>query len=109
MSAGANMAVANLDRREAPRDEVSYRTRATTAAGETISIHIVNVSANGFMARTERSFEPGAKLTIRLPVLGMVAAEVRWSLGGRIGCQFGRMIDLAPYLELLAELVRNAR
>jgi hypothetical protein len=109
MAAGANMAVANLDRRDAPRDEVSYRTRATLGSGETISIHIVNVSANGFMARTERSFEPGAPLTVRLPVVGLAAAEVRWSLGGRIGCQFGRMIDLAPYLELLGELVRNAR
>ena len=34
-------------------------------------------------------------------------AEVRWALGGRIGCQFDQAIDLASYYELLSVLVKN--
>lgn len=101
--------MAALDRRESPREEIYFRTRATMAGGAMVGLQIVNISANGFMARTEAEFQPGDTLSLRLPVVGMVAADVRWSLGGRIGCQFPRMIDLAPYLELLGELMKNAR
>ena len=38
-----------------------------------------------------------------------VAAEVRWSLGGRIGCELDRPIGMAEYYELLAALLRGLR
>ena len=97
------------DRREIGRDEVSYRTRATAPGGFTALLHVVNVSAAGFMARCEHELVPGEKLTVVLPVVGTVPAEVKWALGGRIGCQFDRAIDLAPYLGLLAEMVKQSR
>jgi hypothetical protein len=43
---------------------------------------------------------------VNLPKVGTMVAEVRWSLGGRIGCQFERAIDLASYYELLAVLMK---
>lgn len=102
-------ALTQPDRREAPRDDIHYRTRATIGGLGTVGLQIVNISAAGFMARTEAPFEPGDVLNVRLPVIGAAAAEVRWALGGRIGCQFKQMVPLAPYLEMLGELVKNAR
>jgi hypothetical protein len=95
------------DQREASREEVYYRTRCSGPRG-VASLQIVNISASGFMARSEGEFAEGDKLNVRLPVLGTVSVEVRWSLGGRVGCQFDRMVDLAPYLQLLSELVAHA-
>lgn len=97
------------ERRQSERDEVFYRTRASAAGLGSFPVQVVNISASGFMARTETELPVGHPLTIRLPVVGEIKAEVRWALGGRIGCQFARMIDLAPYLELLATLVKDAR
>lgn len=97
------------DRREAPREEVFYRTRGARPGGGSLPLQVVNVSASGLMARTDENFEVGEPLRIRLPVVGEVGAQVRWSLGGRIGCQFDRMIDLAPYLELLGVLAKGER
>jgi len=97
------------ERRQSERDEVFYRTRASAAGLGSFPAQVVNISANGFMARTEQELAVGQSLTIRLPVVGEVKAEVRWSLGGRVGCQFTRMVDLASYLELLATLMKEAR
>lgn len=97
------------ERRQSERDEVFYRTRASAPGLGSFSAQVVNISANGFMARTETEVAIGQTLSIRLPVIGEVKAEVRWSLGGRIGCQFVRMIDLASYLELLGTLLKEAR
>lgn len=102
-------AVAQPERRDAPREEVSYRTRATAAGRGGVPFHIVNISASGFMARTDDPLSPGDSVSVRLPVVGEMRAEVRWALGGRIGCQFTRMIGLAPYLELLGVLMKDAR
>ena len=96
------------ERRQSERDEVFYRTRASAAGLGSFPAQVVNISANGFMAHTEQELAIGQNLTIRLPVIGEVKAEVRWSLGGRVGCQFVRMVDLASYLQLLAALMKDA-
>jgi hypothetical protein len=106
MSLGSAMAT---DSREAPREEVFYRTRAVRPGGASLPLQIVNISASGLMARTDGAMIVGEAFRVRLPIIGDVGATVRWSLGGRIGGQFDRMIELAPYLELLGALVRDSR
>jgi hypothetical protein len=100
-------ALAYDDRRELPRDEVDYRARAVGADGRPVSLQVVNLSAQGLMARTPRDHAVGERLTVTLPVVGSVTAEVRWSLGGRIGCELARAINLADYYELLAAMVKG--
>jgi hypothetical protein len=97
------------ERRSCEREEVFYRTRASAVGFGSFPVQIVNISAQGCMARTEVELAVGQELIVRLPVVGEVRAEVRWSLGGRVGCQFARMIELAPYLELLGQLVKETR
>jgi hypothetical protein len=99
-----NLATAD-DRREL-RDEVHYRARGFGPDARQLALVIVNVSPHGLMARCDTEFATGDRLRIVLPVTGSIAAEVRWSLGGRVGVQFDTAIDLASYYELLATLVK---
>lgn len=100
-------AVAAPDRREAAREEVFHRARGLAADGSPIVLEVVNISASGFMARTEAGIAEGDIVTVSLPVVGELRAAVRWSLGGRAGCEFARRIDLAAYLELLGRLMKG--
>ncbi|WP_260599411.1 PilZ domain-containing protein [Sphingomonas endolithica] len=99
--------IAYADHRMLARDEVDYRVRAFGPDARELSLLIVNISARGLMARCERDLEVGSRLRVPLPVVGVVAAEVRWALGGRIGCELDAAIELADYYELLARMVRG--
>lgn len=103
----SSAARALIDERSVPRDEVHYRTRAVTADGRALSVLIVNISACGLMMRCDVDHAVGERLKVSLPVVGTVIADVRWSLGGRTGCEMGQMIGLAPYYELLAAMVKG--
>lgn len=93
------------DRRE-DRDEVHHRTRAIHVDGRVLQLLVVNISPSGFMARCEAAAAEGDTLRITLPGVGVLPARIRWSLGGRIGCELDRPIRLADYYELLAALLR---
>lgn len=94
------------DNRALARDEVHYRARAFGPDAQAVSLLIVNLSAMGLMARADLPYGIGERMHITLPVIGVVAAEIRWSLGGRIGCELDRPIDLADYYELLAVMLK---
>ena len=99
-----NLAFAEV-RREG-RDDVHYRARAFGPDAKQHTFLIVNISPHGLMARCDHCFEVGDRIRIQLPVTGVVIAEIRWSLGGRLGAQFETAIDLASYYDLIATLMR---
>lgn len=99
-------AVQLRDERVMGRDEVHYRARGYGPDAKQVPLVIVNISALGLMARCDAPYRPGERLRIALPVVGVVVAEIRWALGGRIGCELDRTIDLADYYELLAHMIR---
>jgi hypothetical protein len=101
-----NALAVTLDDRAMPRDEVHYRARAIGPDSKPISLLIVNMSALGMMARVDTDCPVGGRLKVTLPVVGAISAEIRWSLGGRIGCELDRPIDQATYYGLLAALIR---
>ncbi len=105
----ASAALASNERRDLPRDEVHYRVRAYGTDARPVSILVVNMSAQGMMARVDADRPIGERLHITLPVVGTIVAEVRWSLGGRIGCELDSPIGMADYYELLAALLKNVR
>ncbi|MDP5278172.1 PilZ domain-containing protein [Sphingomonas sp. DG1-23] len=100
-----NLALA--DDRQEMRDDVHYRARAYGPDARQLTFLVVNLSPHGLMARCDTPFETGDRLRIVLPVAGTLVAEVRWSLGGRLGCQFDPAIDLASYYELVAVLLKG--
>ena len=92
----------SFDDRSEPRDEVYHRTRATLADQRSVPIVVVNLSPHGMMARIDTDIAAGEWMRVHLPVVGLITAAVRWSLGGRMGCQFDRSIDPRDYGKLLA-------
>ena len=100
-----NLAIA--DDRQTMRDDVHYRARAFGPDARQLTFLIVNISPHGLMARCDTPFETGDRLRVVLPGAGTVVAEVRWWLGGRLGCQFDPAIDLASYYELIATMVKS--
>ena len=100
-------AAAYADVRAAPRDEVHYRAKGSGPDARALSLLVVNLSAQGFMARYDGEMPIGARLRITLPVVGTVAAQVRWSLGGRIGCELDAAIAQSEYYKLLSVMVKG--
>jgi hypothetical protein len=94
------------DRREG-RDEVHYRIRAFGPDARALNLLIVNISPHGMMARCDTEFQIGDRIRMTFPVVGVVAGEVRWSLGGRIGVQFDNAIGLASYYDLATVMVKG--
>ena len=92
--------------RAEPRDEVFHRARAMRRDGRTLPLTVVNLSPSGLMARCDEGVDAGDRLSVSLPVVGLVRAEVRWALGGRIGCQLDAAIPAQRYYELLATMGR---
>lgn len=104
MSFGSNLAYS--DPRREGREDVYYRARAFGPDAKQLGFTIVNISPHGLMARCDDPLEEGQRIRVVLPHAGTVVAEVRWSLGGRMGCQFERAIDLASYYELISTMVK---
>lgn len=94
------------EERSEPRDAVHHRARATFLDGRVLPLLIVNTSASGLMARCEQPCEPGDRLNVELPAIGAVPVEVRWSLGGRIGCRLVQPLAPEQYRAMLATLRR---
>ncbi|MGJ3626525.1 hypothetical protein AB5I41_05895 [Sphingomonas sp. MMS24-JH45] len=63
---------------------------------------VVNLSPFGLMARVDEPIATADQLVFDLPHLGPWRAEVRWSLGGRIGCKFDRDVMDEDYARLLS-------
>ncbi|MDP1026270.1 PilZ domain-containing protein [Sphingomonas sp. KR1UV-12] len=94
------------DRRE-PRQEVLHRTRIVQANGVERTVTIVNFSSGGFMARADGEWAEGDVLTVVLPIIGLAKAEVRWALGGRLGCRLFNSIDVAVFGSMLQRMLRS--
>lgn len=95
------------ERRTIDRDEVHFRARGFGPDAQPLTLLIVNISPHGLMARCDAGFREGDRLRIVLPVVGVLVAEVRWCLGGRLGVNFATAIDLASYYELLAQQMKK--
>lgn len=92
------------DARSERREEVFHRTRATTADGTPLRVTLVDLSSGGCMARCEAAVAPGDRLAVELPLAGRIQAEVRWALGGRLGCRFERALGADTYAQVLARM-----
>jgi hypothetical protein len=96
-----NQATRRIEDRAEPRDEVLHRSRMTLADRRAIAVTVVNLSPNGMMMRADVEVATGERIEVALPVVGTVAATVRWSLGGRLGCELFHPVDARRYHALL--------
>lgn len=96
-------AIAIFEERAETRDETMFRARGRSG-DSSFPMTIVNVSPHGFMARCETGLPVGSLVSVTLPVVGDFTGEVRWTLGGRIGCRLTREIPPALYQFALAAM-----
>jgi hypothetical protein len=92
--------------RRAERHEVCYRCEIADAGPKRVSALMVDISALGCMMRSSHPFAQGAVLSFPLPRYGKCEARVVWAIGGRVGLEFIKPIDAAPFLAMLTHLVR---
>ena len=59
-----------------------------------IEVKIRDVSTRGFMAECGESVEIGSQVSIDVPGIGAVQAQVRWQIGSRMGGMFLDPISL---------------
>ncbi|HEX8402577.1 MAG TPA: PilZ domain-containing protein [Allosphingosinicella sp.] len=53
-----------------------------------VEVRVCDVSQSGFMAECDDTVEIGSHVTLDVPGLGPVRAQVRWQIGGRMGGMF---------------------
>jgi hypothetical protein len=93
-----------LDHRIAPRSDIYCRLPFVLPDGRQEICTCVNISADGLLMRFERGLEVGDMVILRMPIVGRTSARVIWSLAGKCGVQFDRMIPVQDYLPMLKAL-----
>lgn len=107
MVAGAQLTV--TDMRRATRHPVDHKVIGEHRRLGDLHLHIINVSAHGFMVDGELEIGRGERVTIRLPEVGRIEAHLIWSNEGRAGFQFERIIRLDDFMKLINALQPNPR
>jgi hypothetical protein len=107
MNAGAQLSVTDL--RRAVRHPVDFAVIAEHRQLGDVHLHIVNISAHGFMTDGTLELGRGERLVIRLPVVGRIESHLIWNTGERAGFQFERIIRLDEFTKIIEGLQPNPR
>lgn len=93
-----------VDLRRAARHRADHKAIAESRRHGDQTVHIVNLSAHGFMIGNNEVFEHGDRIELRLPVVGRIEAHLIWTVDGRAGFQFERVIRLPDFLALIEKV-----
>lgn len=107
MPGGAQLSVTDL--RRAARHPVDYKVIGEHRRLGDVHLHVVNVSAHGFMVEGELDLTRGERVIIRLPELGRIEAHLIWIAEGRAGFQFERIVRLEDFIRMIDALQPNPR
>lgn len=94
----------DLDLRRAARHRADHKVIAENKTHGDRTIHIVNISAHGFMIDDNPVYERGDRIELRLPAVGRLEALVIWTVEKRAGFQFERVVRLPDFLALLEHI-----
>ena len=107
MGVGAQLTV--TDMRRATRHPVDHKVIGEHRRLGDVHLHIVNLSAHGFMADGQLDLSRGERVVIRLPVVGRIEAHLIWATAERAGFQFERIIRLDDFIRMIDTLQPNPR
>ena len=99
----------DMDLRRAARHRANHKVIAESKAHGDKTIHIVNVSAHGFMIDNNPGYERGERVELRLPIIGRIEALVIWTVENRAGFQFERVLRLPDFMALLEKVGAKSR
>lgn len=105
--AGAQLTV--TDQRRASRHPVDYPVIGEHRDRGDMQLHVVNVSAQGFMIDNAPELQRGDRVVIRLPTIGRIEAYVIWMTDARAGFQFERVVRLDDFLAMLDDMQPNPK
>lgn len=94
----------DMDLRRAARHRADHHVIVESKLHGDKKLHIVNVSAHGFMVDDNIIFERGDRVEVRLPAIGRIEALMIWSVENRAGFQFERVVRLPDFLALLEKV-----
>jgi PilZ domain len=107
MAAGAQLTVTDL--RRAVRHPVDYRVIGEHRTLGDLHLHIVNLSAHGFMAQGPAPVERGERIVIRLPIIGRIESHLIWAHEERSGFQFERIVRCDDFIRMIDAIQPNPR
>lgn len=107
MVAGAQLSVTDL--RRAARHPVDFPVIGEHRQFGDVHLHIVNISAHGFMTKGAAGMSRGERITIRLPGIGRIESHMIWSTDDRAGFQFERILRLDDFMGVIDQLQPNPR
>lgn len=81
--------------RRASRLPIDKAARLERGATYQLAVNVRNVSPCGFMAECGEAVGIGSYVTLDVPGVGRVQAQVRWQIGSRMGGMFAHPISLA--------------
>jgi hypothetical protein len=85
--------IGDLERR-AERLALDQNTRLRPNNWSSVEIRMVDLSPLGFRAECEARLRPGAAVTLEIPGIGSVVAQVEWQRDTDFGARFFSPIDL---------------
>ena len=74
-----------------------------------LPMHIVNVSAQGFMIDNAGDLGRGDRVVIRLPAIGRIEAYCIWIRDERAGFQFERLLRLDDFMAMINDVQPNPK
>jgi hypothetical protein len=87
-------AAGDLERRT-ERVALDENTRLKPNSWSSLEIHMLDLSPLGFRASCEARLQPGGGVSLEIPGIGAVEAQVEWQKGNEFGAHFFNEIDLA--------------
>jgi hypothetical protein len=80
--------------RQAERLTVDVAARLRPNEWSSVEIEMIDLSELGFSARCDARIQPGSGVSLDIPGIGTVEAQVEWQRGQKFGARFVVAIDL---------------
>jgi hypothetical protein len=80
--------------RRAERLPLDAETRLRPNSWSSLQIRMLDLSASGFRAECEARVKPGSSVSLDIPGIGSVEAQVEWQRGDQFGARFFAPIEL---------------
>jgi hypothetical protein len=74
--------------RRSERTPINTKSRLTQQNWYSVEVDLCDLSNTGFMAECRENVSIGSYVTLDVPGLGPVRAQVRWVVGGKMGGMF---------------------
>ena len=80
--------------RKAERLALDAEARLRPNSWSSLQIRMLDLSATGFRAECEARVQPGGSVSLDIPGIGAVEAQVEWQRGDQFGARFYAPIEL---------------